>query len=216
MVVNKEDLEVAGEGGKVEDEIRGLNAAVEIRRGTKGKPNGGDWLEWLTKVGGYKAPGAFGVPVGGPHLGYVGSVSLFIEGVVDVGKLERWLGSLLWGADGVVGGALLVAEDDEAGGVDHADGEYGAGPQQIFRVKGIVSAGGENAAEEDDADVVDEDKYVSPKKYILQGVNDVFECFPVEQEWGASAKRRSDVVFIGGKLDKETLEEGLRNCLLDL
>ena len=99
---------------------------------------------------------------------------------------------------------------------------YGAGYMKIFRFKGVIAAGGEGAAEEDELLIEgDEERqeYRSQRKYILQGVNDTFEITPVEgsgrqSTWQENESIRCDIVFIGGNLDKGVLEKGARECLM--
>ena len=110
-------------------------------------------------------------------------------------QLTTWLGTLLWDTPSV----------------------------QVFRVKGVVSIAGEDC------------------KHVLQGVNELFDCQPCHERWPEEQARvtkvgwqlprvdggtttfyrskccvdvfeRRQVVFIGRRLHKETLTEGLASC----
>jgi G3E family GTPase len=65
--------------------------------------------------------------------------------------------------------------------------------QDIFRMKGIVSARGED------------------RRYVFHGVHMMFEG-RFERPWGA-APRRNSLVFIGRKLDRHELEAGFESCV---
>ncbi|GMH62771.1 hypothetical protein TrLO_g1049 [Triparma laevis f. longispina] len=226
ILINKVDLlEGDGEEGtSVHDVIKvvtELNCGCEIKKSVRGVVgdsglgyNNVEGIKWLTEVGGFGAPGAFCIPKK-QHLNYVNSVSIFLNGYVDHGKLERFLGKLVWGEDG---GDVNVNLGETAG---EEPKNYGAGDMKIFRFKGVVAVGGEGAADEDEWEGKEE-SYRSPRKYILQGVNDTFEITPVESGGGGGGRWpedgkgvRCDIVFIGGKLDKDRLKKGARECLMD-
>lgn len=109
---------------------------------------------------------------------------------VDLGTFNQWLGEIIW---------IEPEDEDEAGDEEQNDNikpetdinnaisiEKNPTPQ-IFRMKGIVS-------------VVNDDK-----KYILQAVNDLFECEPLQDDvegiWGKDDKRITQIVIIGRYLD---------------
>ncbi|GMH91228.1 hypothetical protein TrST_g1744 [Triparma strigata] len=231
ILINKIDL-LSGEGESVDDVINAvteLNCGSSIKKSVKGVVQLDDKetfahgynyndvknIKWLTEVGGFSAPGAFCIPKE-QHLDYVHSVSIFLEGYVDHGKMERFLGKLVWGDSG---GDVNVNLGESAG---EDPKNYGAGYMKIFRFKGVIAAGGEGAAEEDELEIEgDEERqeYRSQRKYILQGVNDTFEITPVEgsgrqSTWQENESIRCDIVFIGGNLDKGVLEKGARECLM--
>jgi G3E family GTPase len=65
--------------------------------------------------------------------------------------------------------------------------------QDIFRMKGIVSANGED------------------RRYVFHGVHMMFDG-RFERPWG-SAPRQNTLVFIGRKLDRHELEAGFESCV---
>ena len=103
ILINKIDL-LSGEGESVDDVINAvteLNCGSSIKKSVKGVVQLDDKetfahgynyndvknIKWLTEVGGFSAPGAFCIPKE-QHLDYVHSVSIFLEGYVDHGKME--------------------------------------------------------------------------------------------------------------------------------
>ncbi|GMI44436.1 hypothetical protein TrCOL_g5597 [Triparma columacea] len=239
VCVNKADVVEEGVLKEVERRVVEINSIAEIRRTVKGRCVGGseeeEWWKWCLDIGGYgggEGEGRFnwgkgvGVIEGGNdkgHLKGTGRHTVFVgeEGDgrslhVDVEKLERWVGELLWKSGG---------ED-----VDERDGGegYGSGDMKIYRIKGAFRGGGIRAYEEDDLGEEggggEEDMvhYRSQSTFIIQGVNDTFE---IRKYLGSSGdgsgggggdglKGGAAIVFIGGKLDKIKLEQGVRSCLL--
>ncbi|CAM9305831.1 unnamed protein product [Hapterophycus canaliculatus] len=107
------------------------------------------------------------------HDPCVTTCAVDLTGSLDLSRLERWLGSLLW--------------DPAPGGTE------------IYRVKGVVSV-----------DARDE-------RFVVQGVADLFEVAPagvLGSAWKEGELRRCKIVFIGRLLVKETLERGVRSCMI--
>ncbi len=79
--------------------------------------------------------------------------------------------------------------------------EKGEDTMDIFRVKGVVSIVGE------------------PEKHIVQGVHDLFDIQPsIGEKWEGEGeeeegKRLSQIIFIGRKLKKEVLQQGLDSLI---
>jgi G3E family GTPase len=65
--------------------------------------------------------------------------------------------------------------------------------QDILRMKGVLNFNGE------------------PRRYVVHGVHMIFDG-QLERPWGASP-RRSRLVFIGRKLDRQELEAGFESCV---
>lgn len=65
----------------------------------------------------------------------------------------------------------------------------------IYRCKGVLSVDG-----------IDQ-------RFVLQTVHALYEG-GTDRAWGADEKRTNKIVFIGKKLDKETLEKGFKGCML--
>ncbi len=66
--------------------------------------------------------------------------------------------------------------------------------QDIFRMKGILNLRN------------------SPNRFVFQGVHMLFEG-KADRPWKDEAERKSQLVFIGRKLDREALQAGFRRCL---
>ena len=64
----------------------------------------------------------------------------------------------------------------------------------IFRMKGFISVAGES------------------RRFVFQGVHMLFDGQP-DREWG-DAPRRNQLVFIGRKLDEQSIREGFEACLV--
>jgi G3E family GTPase len=64
----------------------------------------------------------------------------------------------------------------------------------IFRMKGVVAIAGQE------------------RRFVFQGVHMLFDSQP-DREWGEEPKR-CEIIFIGRNLDRQQLQEGVRNCLV--
>jgi G3E family GTPase len=64
----------------------------------------------------------------------------------------------------------------------------------IFRMKGILNLQG------------------SPKRFVFQGVHMLFEGHP-DRAWGSNETPKSQLVFIGRHLDRESLKAGFLRCI---
>ncbi|CAL5056288.1 unnamed protein product [Urochloa decumbens] len=66
----------------------------------------------------------------------------------------------------------------------------------IYRMKGLLSVSG------------------MPQRFVFQGVHDIFQGSP-ERMWEPNEPRINKIVFIGRNLNKEELEKGFKDCLLN-
>lgn len=66
----------------------------------------------------------------------------------------------------------------------------------LYRTKGVLSFHGQGAT-----------------KFVFQGVHDQINFGPANNPWGEDEKRINKFVFIGKKLDRKELTEGLMECL---
>jgi G3E family GTPase len=100
--------------------------------------------------------------------------------------------------------------------------------QQIFRIKGIVSVVHLNEEEEDNDD--DDDNVVEeagdnndttkrldldPRRYIVQGVYDLWDIHPAsgkDLNFQKDEKRIGKIVIIGKHLEEQKLKEGFQGC----
>ena len=114
----------------------------------------------------------------------VTTITLISKIPVDLPTFNQWLGEIIW-----IEPDDEEEENEEDKKMTSTDNDTnGSKPTpQIFRMKGIIS-------------VVNDDK-----KYILQAVNDLFECEPLDDEtegmWGKEEERISRIVVIGRYLD---------------
>lgn len=117
------------------------------------------------------------------HDGTVSTILICNTQPVDLTKFTQWLAAIIW--------ADLSGPPQEEEVKDKASQPLLA---QIFRMKGIISIAGDD------------------RKYILQAVNDLFECEPLEHEaegrWAADEDRTTKIVVIGRYLDRLKLFEG--------
>lgn len=65
---------------------------------------------------------------------------------------------------------------------------------QLFRIKGVVCIAG------------------SSHKHVVQAVNELFDCLPCEEVWAPGCVPECKVVFIGRRLDRGVLRQGLEAC----
>lgn len=129
------------------------------------------------------------------HHSNVKTVTLVSREPIDLPAFNQWLGETIW----------MEPDDDSDEEMSGETNSEGHGPgiastsesvpesnvskrvPQIFRMKGIVS-------------VVNDDR-----KYILQAVNDLFECEPLQDNkegfWSKDEERVTRVVVIGRFLD---------------
>ena len=114
----------------------------------------------------------------------VTTITLISKIPVDLPTFNQWLGEIIW-----IEPDDEEEENEEDKKMTSTDNDTnGSKPTpQIFRMKGIIS-------------VVNDDK-----KYILQAVNDLFECEPLDDEtegmWRKEEERISRIVVIGRYLD---------------
>ena len=117
------------------------------------------------------------------HDGTVSTILIWNSQPVDLTKFTQWLAAIIW--------ADLSGPPLEEEGKEKASQPLFA---QIFRMKGIISIAGDD------------------RKYILQAVNDLFECEPLEHEaegrWAAHEDRTTKIVVIGRYLDRLDLFDG--------
>ncbi|GAB9474400.1 Cobalamin synthesis protein [Globisporangium polare] len=141
------------------------------------------------------------------HTGGIQTTCISVDrGALDMAKLERWLGELLWYQD----------EDEDDGSAtsssattQHQQQQHSAHKKQkLFRMKGVLAIANE------------------PNKFILQAVHELFEVYASDEPWVKTAEaqdkeagdgevRSSRIVFIGLHLDKERLESGLKSCIAE-
>ena len=80
--------------------------------------------------------------------------------------------------------------------LEHWMAKYiGLAGSNLFRYKGVLSVKGFD------------------KKYVFQGVHQNLEGMYMQKEWQPNEKRENRAVFIGKQLNRELLEQDLRNCI---
>lgn len=162
------------------------------------------------------------------HTSSVSTTALIQNGSVNLGRVHAWLASLLWPDqdedDAVLTARLqqLMQQEQEEGGVAlgstaGTNSNQVSNEMRIFRIKGILSV---QHPPNDDPDNANADSKnvnssgVDHRRYIVQGVNDLWEIHP-----GSDSLRYSDgeerickLIFIGRCLDREKLLQGFREC----
>ena len=125
----------------------------------------------------------------------VKTVTLVSKVPVDLSTFNQWLGETIWVEPEDDSDEEMLGEPTSEGHGLSTSSPSGSEPEsivskrvpQIFRMKGIVSVSNDD------------------KKYILQAVNDLFECEPLQDEkegfWGKDEERVTRVVVIGRFLD---------------
>ena len=129
----------------------------------------------------------------------VKTVTLVSKVPVDLSTFNQWLGETIWVEPEDDSDEEMLGEPTSEGHGLSTSSPSGSEPEsivskrvpQIFRMKGIVSVSNDD------------------KKYILQAVNDLFECEPLQDEkegfWGKDEERVTRVVVIGRFLDSLNL-----------
>ncbi|XP_052776539.1 zinc-regulated GTPase metalloprotein activator 1-like [Mya arenaria] len=69
-------------------------------------------------------------------------------------------------------------------------------PIQLYRLKGVVCTS------------------ESEPRVVIQAVHELYDSHPTTP-WGSGERRINILVFIGKNLDREVLEKGFKNCLID-
>ena len=118
LVINKTDLVDADELAEVEQRLRGINAMASVVHSQYGKID----LSSVLDVGAFdldrilEVDPTFLVETEHQHDDRVTSVGIELPGVVDVDRLERWLGNLLAtkGADIFRMKGILRVDDDDS------------------------------------------------------------------------------------------------------
>jgi G3E family GTPase len=179
------------------------------------------------------------------HTKAISTISLFLQGTVDLRKIDRWLASILWPNqdehDNVLrelikrGGRGDGDEDEDptttAKSANTAGGQHqGMAPKEdtmsIFRIKGILSVLIGKDSADYSPDYVDSNTGIDRRRYIVQGVHDLWEIHPTtgkDMEWshnnsanGGEEEEEEDrscrLVVIGRSLDEERLRNGFYSC----
>lgn len=237
VLLNKVDTASEEQIQEVEALISSINPLAQMKRCIRGVFEGANksWVNWLCDVQAYecgsgsggsngqdffskmlfceevKAPAPAPVVLDSSHVSNVKTVSVFLEGYLDLGKLERWVASILWDDDGGGGEDNIIDENN----ISKA---YGAGSMRMYRIKGVLAAAGESSYDEDGSPPISTlpTAYRSPHRYIIQGVNDTFEIRRGGDNltWKEGDVKRNDIVFIGANLDSDRLDKGVRASLI--
>lgn len=157
------------------------------------------------------------------HTSAVSTVAFTEKGTMDLEKLNAWLAATLWPnqdeKDEVLRSRLekSLEENTDADAPKRYGGDaiVDDGQQHIFRIKGIVSARcNQDKVEEKDWECCDPETGVSSRRYIIQAVYDLWECYSSREYFGADEDRACKLVVIGRHLHREELLEGFRSCLI--
>lgn len=158
------------------------------------------------------------------HTSAVSTVAFTEKGTMDLDKINVWLASTLWPnqdeQDEVLRSRLekSLAENTEIDAAKRYGGDVAVddGQQHIFRIKGIVSVRcNRDKVEEKDWACCDPGTGVNSRRFILQGVYDLFECYASNEDFGVGEDRECKIVLIGRHLHQQELLKGFRSCLMD-
>lgn len=151
------------------------------------------------------------------HTVSISTVALHHQGSVDLGKLNSWLAEILWPnqdeTDEVLSAMLHNSGDEKAKQKDSTT-------QQIFRIKGILSAFFRDE-DEDDPKVRKvyrmEENGLDRRRFILQAVHDLWECYPASDEalFESEEERVGKMVVIGMFLKEDELKAGFASCFVE-
>jgi G3E family GTPase len=170
------------------------------------------------------------------HTKTISTISLFLQGTVDLQKMDRWLASILWPNQDERDNVLRELLDIGGGGGGDGDEDQrtvSAKPSKhakdhvreskdtmsIFRIKGILSVRIDSDSAAFSEDHVDPITGLDKRRYIVQGVHDLWEIHPTtgkDLEWhdndGEEDDRACRLVVIGRYLDEEALRNGFYSC----
>lgn len=148
------------------------------------------------------------------HHHDVHSVAVHVQRPLCLEKVRHWLDELLWGpqrgdSKGTEESEVSMLMEDQGKSFDgreretataasivdvSAGGSFSSG---VFRMKGLLHVHG------------------SSKKWVLQGVHELYDIFE-GPAWPVDARdRRSKIVFIGRRLKEKDLMEGFYRCCID-
>jgi len=163
------------------------------------------------------------------HTAAVSTVSLTVNGTVDISKVNKWLASILWPNQDEKDQVLrAMLENSDMDGIsdgaktqsDHVK-ESTVKPthQQIFRIKGILSV--RHAPESDEMlnlssnnELIDADG-VDRRRFIVQAVHDLWDIHPsssIDLQWNSAEDRCSKLIVIGRYLQVSELQDGFEAC----
>jgi len=222
LILNKLDIALSFEAALSIDAATKINILASVHRATKGRiedVDEGEWINTILSINSYE-PQQFCLPCLPPPSNRSGlaadsstaaaassSHGLTTQTIavparpLDISRVTRFLGLLL---------------DD-----DVKTDKYGAGKMGIYRVKGNLRAGGEDAWEEErdaggDVGEQYERSWVSKFVYSVNGVNDTYEIAKTDKKWAdEGAEDASVVVFIGVSVERNELQIGLDGCAED-
>ena len=161
---------------------------------------------------------------GHTHTSAVSTLAFTEKGTMDLEKMNAWLASTLWPnqdeKDEVLRSRLEKSLEENTD-VDTpkrygGDAAVNDGQQQIFRIKGIVSVRcNRDKVEEKDWACCDPQTGINSRRFIIQAVYDLWECYASREDFGADEDRECKLVVIGRHLHRKELLEGFRSCLIN-
>jgi G3E family GTPase len=158
------------------------------------------------------------------HTAAVSTVSLHIDGTVDIDKVNQWLASILWPNQDQLDRVLRARlEQDTAAAGSHHDANKATDQQQIFRLKGILSVRHAvnsdellDANGEQQQQYVDAETAIDRRRYIVQGVHDLWDIHATtstDLQWNDEEEERScQLIIIGRHLKAAELQDSFDAC----
>jgi G3E family GTPase len=159
------------------------------------------------------------------HTASISTIALHESGSVNLAKLNAWLAAVLWPnqdeTDQVLSAMLHRSTNDEnettTASVPITPKFKEDGIQQIFRIKGIISA----YFREEDVDDLKlcsayklDDSGLDRRRYIIQAVYDLWEVYPASDNlmFQGDEERVGKVLIIGKFLKEAELRSGFQRC----
>ncbi|KAG7357367.1 CobW/hypB/UreG, nucleotide-binding domain containing protein [Nitzschia inconspicua] len=158
------------------------------------------------------------------HTASISTIALQETASVDLDKLNAWLAEILWPnqdeKDQVLTAMLHQSADN--GIKESSSGANNVSQlkteQQIFRMKGIVSAYYVKEDEDDNSNLGNvyrmETSGLDRRRFILQAVHDLWEVYPASDDlmFQPNEERACKVIVIGKFLNEAKLRSGFRSC----
>lgn len=166
------------------------------------------------------------------HTSSICTVALIEQGSINLKQMHAWLASILWPDQDQDDSVLKaqLSELEKLGKVttpelmEKRQAQLRSGKMKIFRIKGIMSVkhpmiNDSATTDYDDlTNFIDEDRF-DRRKYIVQGVNDLWEIHAASESlcWRSDEStqaRLCKLVVIGRYLDRSALSSGFTSCLV--
>lgn len=153
------------------------------------------------------------------HTESITTIALHETGSVDLAKLNAWLAEILWPNQDETDQVLTAMLHNSTNDSNNQKLKGNGSVQQLFRIKGIVSAfydenWDDSKLDNDDSKYRLGDTGLDRRRFILQAVHDLWEVYPASDDlmFEPEEDRMCKVVVIGKYLQETELRSGFQKC----